>query len=118
MREPGWTAVWLCGAFLLAAGAIVGSQVPVPATAPAEGANTDHRLGPLRDLNGIFPFEPNPSREAWRVRSQGLRRQMRVALGLWPWPTRTPLNAVVARKVTREGYTVERVFFESVPGTS
>ena len=44
------------------------------------------------------------------------RRQVRVALGLWPWPTRTPLNAVVHGPVARDGYTVERVFFESVPG--
>ena len=39
----------------------------------------------------------------------------------WPWgcgrgPTRTPLNAVVHGAVARDGYTVERVFFESVPG--
>ncbi len=76
----------------------------------------DPRLGPLRELNGHFPFTPSPSQEAWQARADALRRQVRVALGLWPWPTRTPLNAVVHGPVAREGYTVERVFFESVPG--
>jgi dienelactone hydrolase len=82
--------------------------------APVE--DSDPRLGPLRDLDGHFPFVPSASKEAWRARADALRRQVRVALGLWPWPTRTPLNAVVHGAVTREGYTVERVFFESVPG--
>jgi dienelactone hydrolase len=75
--------------------------------------NTDE---PLRDLDGHFPFTPAASKEAWDARAQALRRQVRVALGLWPWPTRTPLNAVVHGPVRRDGYTIERVFFESVPG--
>jgi dienelactone hydrolase len=70
----------------------------------------------LRDLDGHFPFTPSASKEQWSERAAGLRRQVRVALGLWPWPTRTPLNAVIHGAVAREGYTVERVFFESMPG--
>lgn len=70
----------------------------------------------LRDLDGHFPFTPPASKEEWATRAAALRRQVRVALGLWPWPTRTPLNAVVHGRVQREGYTVERVFFESMPG--
>lgn len=42
--------------------------------------------------------------------------QLRVALGLWPEPTRSPLNAVVHGKIDQEDYTVEKVFFESMPG--
>ena len=81
-----------------------------------QAAESDARLGPLRTLDGHFPFTPRASKEAWKARADALRRQVRVALGLWPWPTRTPLNAVVHGPVTRDGYTVERVFFESVPG--
>jgi dienelactone hydrolase len=77
---------------------------------------SDHRLGPLRDLDAHFPFTPSASKDAWQARAAALRRQVRVALGLWPWPTRTPLNPVVHGAVQRAGYTVERVFFESVPG--
>jgi dienelactone hydrolase len=41
---------------------------------------------------------------------------MQVALGLWPMPTRTPLNAVIHGKIDRENYTVEKAYFESYPG--
>ncbi|MEQ8787946.1 MAG: alpha/beta hydrolase family protein [Pirellulaceae bacterium] len=76
----------------------------------------DARLDPLKDLNGYFPFTPSESPEAWQKRAGEVRRQMRVALGLWPMPTKTPLNAVVHGKVDRDEYTVERVYFESMPG--
>ena len=89
---------------------------PAYVTRAAALLPADPRLGPLRDLDSHFPFQPSASPEAWRERAAALRRQVRVALGLWPWPTRTPLNAVVHGSVERDGYTVERVFFESVPG--
>jgi hypothetical protein len=36
--------------------------------------------------------------------------------GLFPLPTKTPLNAVVHGRIEREDYTVEKVFFEAMPG--
>ena len=76
----------------------------------------DERLGPLKDLDGYFPFTPPESREAWAKRADELRMQLRVALGLWPEPTRTPLNAVIHGRIEREDFTVEKVYFESMPG--
>jgi len=49
-------------------------------------------------------------------RADTVRRQMRIALGLWPWPTKTPLNAVIHGCIDQGEYTVEKVFFESMPG--
>ncbi len=86
-----------------------------PAETRLDGA-TDPRLGERRTLDGHFPFTPPRSTAEWQARAAALRRQVRVGLGLWPWPTRTPLNATIHGAVAREGYTVERVFFESVPG--
>lgn len=83
---------------------------------PAGKLPDDRRLGPLKDLNGYFPFTPAASPGAWKDRAQQLRRQVRVALGLWPMPERTPPNAVVHGRVERDDYTVDRVFFESFPG--
>ena len=77
---------------------------------------TDARLGPLKDLDGYFPFTPPESREAWAKRADELRLQLRTALGLWPEPTRTPLNAVIHGRLEREDFTVEKVYFESMPG--
>ncbi len=76
----------------------------------------DARLGPLKDLNGYFPFQPLASKAAWEQRAEAVRRQILVACGLWPMPEARPIEAVVHGKVEREGYSVERVYFESAPG--
>lgn len=75
----------------------------------------DSRLQPLKDLNGHFPFEVPQSKPEWESRRADLQRRILVATGLWPMPTRTPLNAVVHGKVLRDGFTVEKVYLESVP---
>jgi hypothetical protein len=64
----------------------------------------------------VCPFVPPSSTRVWEERAQRLRRQLRVALGLWPWPERTPLNAHVTGTLERDDYVVERVVLESLPG--
>ncbi|MDZ7617108.1 MAG: acetylxylan esterase, partial [Patescibacteria group bacterium] len=76
----------------------------------------DVRLQPLKDLNGYFPFNPPESIEVWEPRREYVRRQTLVACGLWPMPTKTPLNAVIHGKIDCGEYTVEKVYFESAPG--
>ncbi len=70
----------------------------------------------LKDLNGFFPFHVPDTLDAWEKRSSLLRQRVLVANGLFPLPERTPLNAVVHGKIERPGFTVEKVYFESVPG--
>jgi len=76
----------------------------------------DQRLLPPKDLNGYFPFTPPKTKEEWNTRSEYVRRQMLVSLGLWPMPTKTPLSAVIHGKIDLPEYTIEKVYFESVPG--
>ncbi|HUG20650.1 MAG TPA: alpha/beta hydrolase family protein [Planctomycetaceae bacterium] len=76
----------------------------------------DIRLQEPKDLNGYFPFELPAGKAAWEKRSNELRRQVLVSTGLWPMPERTPLNPVIHGKVQRDGFTVEKVYLESVPG--
>ena len=76
----------------------------------------DVRLQPLKDLNGYFPFSAPASLPAWEARKAYVRRQILVAEGLWPMPTKTPLNAVLHGRIDCGEYTVEKVFFESAPG--
>jgi hypothetical protein len=97
----------------LVAGATTLAQ---PSSGQITSLSSDRRLKPLKDLDGEFLFSPFTSSEAWKARTNNLRRQLQVALGLWPMPEATPLNAVVHGAVTREGYTVEKVYFESLPG--
>lgn len=76
----------------------------------------DIRHEPLKDLNGYFPFSPPADLNSWEIRRDLVRRRLRVALGLWPAPSRTPLNAVEHGTVDRGDHTVSKVFFESLPG--
>lgn len=76
----------------------------------------DVRLQPLKDLDGYFPFSPPSSLSEWDQRREQVRRQILVSQGLWPMPTKTPLNAVVHGRVEGDGFTVEKVYFESAPG--
>ena len=85
-------------------------------TARPEDAPPDGRLDRLKDLNGYFPFAPSPNREAWNTRAAALRTQMLVALGLFPLPEKTPLKAVIHGRIDCGDYSVEKVFFESMPG--
>jgi hypothetical protein len=45
-----------------------------------------------------------------------IREQVLVSCGLWPLPAKTPLQARVFGKITREGYSVEKVCFQTLPG--
>ena len=87
-----------------------------PRALPAGQRPSDARLGPLRHLDGDHPFTPVPDRAAWEARAAGLRTRVLLAAGLWPLPQRTPLKPIVHGRVDREGYTVDRVILESLPG--
>jgi hypothetical protein len=76
----------------------------------------DVRLQPPKDLNGYFPFMPPQSPEEWIVRAERVKRQILVSQGLWPLPEKTPLNAVIHGAIDKGDYTVEKVYFESLPG--
>ncbi len=76
----------------------------------------DVRLGALKDLNGYFPWSPSATAAEWEQRAEFVRRQILVACGLWPMPARPAIQATVHGKVERDGYTVEKVFFESHAG--
>jgi hypothetical protein len=87
-----------------------------PRVLPKGQLPKDQRLQPLKDLEGYFPFKPCETPEDWAARAEQVRRGLAVALGLWPMPDKTPLNAVIHGKIDRPDYTVEKVYFESVPG--
>ena len=76
----------------------------------------DSRLAPLKTLDGFFPFAPPADAAAWPARREAVRRRVLVSLGLWPEPTKTPLEPVIHGLIDRGDYTVEKVFFESLPG--
>lgn len=76
----------------------------------------DSRLKDPKDLNAYFPFVVPESKAAWEQRQAELKQRVMVSTGLFPMPKKTPLNAVIHGKVQRDGFTVEKVYFESLPG--
>lgn len=76
----------------------------------------DRRLGELKDLDGVFMWQPSASVADWNQRADYVRRQLLVANGLWPMPTKTPIEAVVHGKVERDDFTVERVILKTAEG--
>src|SRR5262245_65752514 len=56
------------------------------------------------------------SLDAWQERAAFLRKQILASAGLLPMPEKRPLNAQVFGKLERDGYTVEKVLLETLPG--
>ncbi len=52
----------------------------------------------------------------WQQHADSIRRQLRAGMELEKFPARTPLNPKSRNKQILEGYSVEAVVFESVPG--
>jgi len=92
------------------------TSAELPRVLPPGDLPKDVRLAPPKDLDGYFPFRPASSQDAWEKRAAHVRRQLRVALGLLPEPTRTPLQAVIHGRIEGDDYTVEKVYFQSMPG--
>lgn len=106
------------GLAVSAAGLLASEQSTeaAPRVAAAGTLPNDGRLGPLKDLNGYFPLAVPPTKQEWEQRAEYVKRQILVACGLWPMPSRPPVKATVHGRVERDDYVVDRVFFESSPG--
>src|SRR5205807_232135 len=76
----------------------------------------DPRRTTIRTENAGADFKAPTSSQAWRDRSRAVREQVLVSLGLWPMFPKTPLNPKVYGKVERDGYTIEKVVLETLPG--
>jgi hypothetical protein len=61
------------------------------------------------------PWRPT-ERGAWEERRKALRAAIFEDLGLTPEPRRCPLDVRRGGKLTRDGYTVERIYWQAWPG--
>src|SRR6516164_644896 len=103
---------------VLTCGMLAGLLVAARSTGGGDEPKKDARLGPPRDYNlKYFPWTPPKTLKEWEAEKQRVQEKVLVSQGLWPMPDKSkPLNAVVHGKIERDGYTVEKVFFESYPG--
>ncbi|HWE01148.1 MAG TPA: hypothetical protein VG326_01970 [Tepidisphaeraceae bacterium] len=117
MRACHLIAAGLLLSVLIGAAAAADADLGVSRVFTAPAVSGDERLHVVYDVDHPTMFEPHYTDKAqWERRAIELRRQIKVAEGLWPEPAHTPLNAVIYGRIERDGYTVEKVFFASMPG--
>ena len=63
-----------------------------------------------------FTLSQCPTLAAWQSRADNNRKHIQSGAGLEPWPKRSALNPIIRDKRTFDGYTVENVALESIPG--
>jgi len=114
MKPPTlWSALLLA----LSVSAIQAADADPTRALPEGEKPHDARIGKVRTLDDKdFDFHVPTTLKEWETRRQALREQVLVAEGLWPMPEKTPLNPVIHGKIDRDDYTVEKVFFASMPG--
>lgn len=80
--------------------------------------NNDRRESEIRhlDLDYTKQLRQYRTREEWLSRAESLRKQILVSAGLWPQPTKQPIQATLSEKIDRGSHTIEKVYFESFPG--
>ncbi len=83
---------------------------------PAQDSISQVQTGELKTLDGHFPLKVPATKQEWETRAAELRQHLLISTGLWPEPERTPLNAVIHGRIEREGFSIEKVYFESLPG--
>jgi dienelactone hydrolase len=113
MRAP----TWLVPLGVLLTAGLLAADGKAPRVFDPPRLPDDVRLGKPASLDTPTPFKPAfKTKEEWEARAKELREQVLVANGLWPLPERTPLNPVVHGTIDRDEYTIEKVFFASLPG--
>jgi uncharacterized protein len=106
--------VWLVVSLGVAGDVSLPSWLPPrPADRPGLGA----WLTPEQGRQALDHLLTNiPDRAAWEREATHLRQRIRQAAGLDPWPKRTPLNPIVRGRRHCDGYHVDNVAFEPIPG--
>jgi dienelactone hydrolase len=91
---------------------IVLLALPALAQVPATDARWDVSKGTRYE----FPMPQYASKADWEARKAHLRKQIRAAAGLLPAPARPAVRSSIFGKLEREGYSIEKVWVETMPG--
>lgn len=111
MPRHSVTTAWLL--MLVSTAAFCAAPATQPATTTAP---TDPRWVDLPNTNTVFKPATYATLDDWKTRREALRTQIRFAAGLIPEPERTPLEAQITDRREYDGYTIEKVCFQSQPG--
>jgi dienelactone hydrolase len=92
---------------------LVLSSVPLSAR---DERNGDERNTNVVDTNTHFAPPSYRSLAEWEAQRNVLRQQILLSAGLAPLPAKTPLHPQVFGRLERDGYSIERVLLETLPG--
>jgi dienelactone hydrolase len=87
------------------------SMIPLLAQVP----QSDARNGKVADTDTHFTVRKY-TRAEWDVRREQLKQRILFASGLAPMPQKTALNPRVTGRTEGDGYVIERVLLETMPG--
>ncbi len=115
------TACVFAAACIFSSSAIAASAVawvpeglpPLPAAGTGLGGYLKPEQGKAVLEAALAKF---PDRASWDAYVKHVRQRIQEGAGLAPWPKRTPLNPTFLARRNYDGYSVENVAFESVPG--
>ncbi len=91
---------------------LAGGSGKLRAQVPAEDARNTYV--PNTDTHFTMPVYRTLAE--WEVRKAHLRKQILAAAGLLPMPARTEMHPVIFGRLRHAGYTIEKVYLESLPG--
>jgi len=92
------------------------SLLPVcPSHAEEEPMPADRRLTEVRHLDMHYKFPGYATKDEWLARAAEIRQHILVSTGLHPEPKKCALKAKVFGKIERDGYSIEKVYFQSYP---
>jgi hypothetical protein len=86
------------------------------AVLPAAADPSDASAPRYRTLDDRFTVRRFSSAAEWQARAAWLREHILASAGLLPMPEKTALNAQVFGEQKHDGYSVFKVYFESLPG--
>jgi dienelactone hydrolase len=70
----------------------------------------------LPHTNTEFTPKTYANLETWKKEKTRLKNQILFSSGLWPTPEKPPLNIHIWNRLERDGYTLEKAYFQSLPG--
>lgn len=76
----------------------------------------DSRNANIPNTNTHFAIPRFQSLAEWEKRAGSLRKQVLSAAGLLPMPEKTPLNPQIFGRIENKTYSIEKVYFETLPG--
>lgn len=88
---------------------LLGLSLSLQTTGPVLGQEARH-------IDAVFPPPVFADRSAWLGKAHELRQHIRISTGLWPEQDRTPARIVRSEPASHDGYSVEGVAIETLPG--